>query len=77
MNASRGALVGDVTGEIEKDGSVLVVKRIHVDYRLRGVSDEDRPTVDRVLGFHADKCPVARSISPQIEITTAVVYSDG
>lgn len=75
MKASGGALIGQVTGEIEKDGSVLVVRRIHVEYRLDGVSTEDRPTVERVLGFHADKCPVARSISPQIEITTAVVYT--
>lgn len=64
-----------MTGEIEKEGSVLVVKRIHVEYRLEGVSSEDRPKVERVLGFHADKCPVARSISPQIEITTSVVYT--
>lgn len=75
MNASGGALIGHVAGEIEKEGSVLVVKRVHVEYRLEGVSPEDRPTVDRVLGFHADKCPVARSISPQIEITTSVVYT--
>ena len=75
MNASGGALIGHVAGEIEKEGSVLVVKRIHVEYRLEGVSSEDRPTVERVLGFHADKCPVARSIAPQIEITTSVVYT--
>lgn len=75
MNASGGALIGHVAGEIEKEGSVLVVKRIHVEYRLEGVRSGDRPTVERVLGLHADKCPVARSISPQIEITTSVVYA--
>jgi uncharacterized OsmC-like protein len=53
---------------------VLVVKRIHVTYRLSGVEPDDRQTVERVLGFHADKCPVARSISPQIAITTSVEY---
>jgi uncharacterized OsmC-like protein len=74
VKASGGTLVGQVTGEIEKDGSVLVVKRIHVEYRLRGVAEDQRETVDRVLGFHADKCPVARSISPQIAITTSVTY---
>lgn len=53
---------------------MLVVKRIHVSYKLRGVEDEQREIVDRVLDFHADKCPVARSISPQIAITTTVEY---
>ena len=63
-------------GEIEKDGKVLVVKRIHVTYTLRGVaSDDDREKVDRVLGFHADYCPVARSIRDAIDITTELEYS--
>lgn len=75
MNASGGALIGQVTGEIAKDGSVLVVKHIHVEYQLSGVEEDQRDTVERVLGFHADKCPVARSISPQIAITTSVTYA--
>jgi uncharacterized OsmC-like protein len=54
---------------------VLVVKRIHVDYELEGAEPEQHETIDRVLGFHADKCPVARSISPQIAITTSVTYA--
>ena len=74
MKASGGTLIGRVTGEIEKDGSVLVVRRIHVAYELTGVKEEQRETVERVLGFHADKCPVARSISPQISISTSVTY---
>lgn len=53
---------------------MLVVKRIHVTYRLSGVEADHRQTVERVLDFHADKCPVARSISPQIAITTSVEY---
>ncbi len=66
--------MGEVTGDIEKEGSVLVVKRINVTYRLRGVESDQRETVERVHGLHVDRCPVARSISPQIEITTAVEY---
>ncbi len=53
---------------------MLVVKRVHVTYRLSGVEEEQKSTVERVLAFHADKCPVARSISPQIAVTTAVEY---
>jgi uncharacterized OsmC-like protein len=48
-----------------------VVRRIHVTYRL--VADqEQRAIVERVLGFHADRCPVARTIGGCVEITTEV-----
>ena len=60
---------------MEKDGKVLVIKRIHVTYELAGVADDDRPTVERVLGFHADYCPVARTVRDSITITTAVEYA--
>ena len=63
-------------GEIEKDGRVLVIRRIHVTYRLKGVAEQDRHTVERVHGFHADHCPVARSIRDSIDITTEVEYVD-
>jgi uncharacterized OsmC-like protein len=53
---------------------VLVVKRIHVTYELAGVTAEQQETVERVLGFHADHCPVARSIGGSISITTDVRY---
>ena len=66
-------LVGDVIGEIEKDGSVLVLRRIHVRYRLR-VPDDARETAERVHAMHADRCPVARSIKGAIEVTTEVQY---
>ena len=61
-------------GEIEKDGKVLVIRRIHMTYDLAGTHDDQRETVERVLGFHADYCPVARSIRDSIEITTEVSY---
>ena len=62
-------------GEIEKDGKVLVVKCIHVTYQLQvDPDDEQRATVERVLGFHADYCPVARSIKDSIEVTTSLEY---
>lgn len=72
--ATDGPLVSETTGEVHVVDGVLVVRRITVVYRLSGVADDDRATVERVLGFHADKCPVARSISPQIEIETRLEY---
>ncbi len=59
-----------MTGEIELDDGVLVIKRIHAHYRLAG-EGVDPDTVERVHGFHADKCPVARSIRTAIEVTTS------
>jgi uncharacterized OsmC-like protein len=67
--ASGGALVADVRGEVEKEDGVLVIRRIHVIYRLKA-GEECRETVQRVYGFHQDKCPVYRSIHRAIDITT-------
>jgi uncharacterized OsmC-like protein len=57
------------TGEIEKEDGVLVIKRINVHYRLR-VPEDRRKEVERVHGFHARACPVARSLEGAIDITT-------
>ena len=60
-------------GDVEKEGGVLVLRRIHVNYKLRVPDpDEVRDTVARVLEIHVDKCPVARSLKGAIEITTEV-----
>jgi uncharacterized OsmC-like protein len=34
--------------------------------------DADRAAIDRVLDFHADRCPVARSVRGAIDISTSV-----
>ncbi len=62
-------------GEVEKEGRVLILKRIHVTYTLRGVTEEQHETVLRVLDFHQDHCPVARSIAGCIEITTSMEFA--
>lgn len=38
-------------------------------YHLKA-GEEHRATVERVHGFHADKCPVYRSIAKAIDVTT-------
>jgi len=58
-----------VRGDIGKDGKVLIIRRIHVAYRLEA-DEEHRETIERVHGFHAEFCPVARSIQGCIEIET-------
>jgi uncharacterized OsmC-like protein len=70
IDASGGRLVGEITGEMEVEGGVLLVKRIHAHYKLRAAA-EHRETIERVHGFHQDRCPVARSIKGAIEVTTS------
>lgn len=53
---------------------MLVIKRIHVTYSLKGVEDDQKETVERVHGFHADYCPVARTIKGCVDITTELQY---
>ena len=52
-----------------KDGSVLRIARIEVAYRLK-VDEERRDTIARVHSFHAEHCPVARTIRDCVEIVT-------
>ena len=58
---------------MEKDNNVLVLRRIHVKYKL-SVPDDVHDTVERVLKMHADLCPVAMSIKGAIEVTTEVEF---
>ena len=60
---------GEVRGEVEVDDGVLVLRRIHVTYRLEA-SEDQRSTIERVHGFHARFCPIYRSIEAAIDITT-------
>lgn len=45
-------------------------------YRLQVDPDVDREAIDRVVGFHQEKCPVARSIGGSIDITTEMQLED-
>jgi uncharacterized OsmC-like protein len=56
---------------VELDSKVLVVRRIHVTYRLAG-EEAQRATIERVLGFHAERCPVARTIGGCVAISTSL-----
>ncbi len=70
------ALTADVTGEIEKeDDNVLVIKRIHVKYHL-SASSEFKEKVLRAYEIHAPKCPVYRSLTPGITITTELDWKE-
>ena len=54
-----------------------MIRRIHVHYHLQIEADEEmRETAERVLGFHAHFCPVARTIDGCVEITTSLEMED-
>jgi organic hydroperoxide reductase OsmC/OhrA len=55
---------------------VLVVRRIRVTYHLK-LSPEQRDTAERVHKFHADFCPVARTIRDCVQITTSIEMEEG
>lgn len=69
MEVGEGSLFSEAEGEVGTEGKVLVIRRIRVRYRLE-VAPEQRETAERVHGFHADYCPVARTISDCVEIET-------
>ncbi len=70
--AGEGYLESDAIGEIEKEGNVLVIKRINITYILTidpDLLEEKRDAIDRVMRLHHNSCPVYRSISGSIDVT--------
>ena len=70
MDASHGKLVAEITGEVETEGNVLILRRIFARYKLRA-PESQREVIERVHAMHRDRCPVARSIRAAIEIHTS------
>ena len=70
IDASDGRLVADVTGEVEAEEGVLVIRRIHVAMKL-AASEESRDTVERVHGIYAMRCPLYRTLRGAIQLSSA------
>jgi len=64
--------VSAASGEIENEDALLVIKRIHVSYRLRIEPGADRAKIQRAFANHMPRCPVYRSIGGSIDITTSL-----
>ena len=71
IDASDGRLTCDVTGEVETEERVLVIRRIHVAMRL-AAPEEIRATVARVHGSYAMRCPLYRTLHKAIQLTSSV-----
>lgn len=63
--------MGHARGEIELDGTVLVIKRIHMSYSGVDIPEDKRAAADRALASHHRACPVSRSLEGSIEVTTS------
>jgi len=71
IDASNGKLVGEVTGEVETEEGVLVIRRIHLALRL-AAPEEARETVERVHGLYAMRCPLYRTLRNAIQLTSSL-----
>ena len=69
IDASGGKLTADVTGEVETDDGVLVIRRIHVHLTLVAAGGV-RDAVERVHGFYAMRCPLYRTLHDAIQLTS-------
>ncbi len=70
IDASNGKLTADVTGEVESEEGVLVIRRIHVAMRLVA-PQEVKETVERVHGIYAMRCPLFRTLHKAIQLTSS------
>lgn len=70
IDASNGKLVADVTGEVESEDGVLVIRRIHVAMKLNAPEDV-RETVERVHGMYAMRCPLYRTLHNAIQLNSS------
>jgi len=68
-------LVGKARGEVELEDNVLIIKRIHVVYHL-ATPATDRQKVEKIHENHLANCPVYRSISAAIAITTELNWQE-
>ena len=70
IDASGGRLTAEVTGEVEKEDGVLVIRRIRVQMRL-AAPEQARETVERVHGMYAMNCPLYRTLHKTIALTSS------
>jgi uncharacterized OsmC-like protein len=70
IDAGNGRLTADVTGEVETEDGVLVIRRIHVAMRLVA-PEAARETVERTHGVYAMHCPLYRTLHKVIQLTSS------
>ena len=71
IDASDGKLTAEVTGEVEQEEGVLVIRRVHVAMLL-AAPEETKATVERVHVVYAMQCPLYRTLHRAIRLTSSV-----
>jgi organic hydroperoxide reductase OsmC/OhrA len=75
VRLAEGDLTSEVRGEVGVEDKVLVIRRIRVLYRLK-IPAAQRDAAQKVHGFHAGFCPVARTLSGCVEIATELDFEE-
>jgi uncharacterized OsmC-like protein len=70
IDASDGKLTAEVTGEVETEDNVLVIRRVHVAMRLVA-EPRLKDKIERVHGMYAMNCPLYRTLHEAIELTSS------
>lgn len=70
INASRGRLTAEVTGEVETEDNVLVLRRIHVAMRVKA-PEESRAVIERVHAIYPMNCPLYRTLRNSIQLSSS------
>ena len=71
MPAGDGRLASEAVGEIDKEDGGLIIRPIHVTCHMQ-IDPGKRGVGERVHGVHADRCPVAPTISNCPSISTSL-----
>ena len=74
IDASDGRLTAEVTGEVETEDGVLVIRRIMVAMRLQA-SAAERETIERVHGLYPMHCPLYRTLRGAIALSSTVAIA--
>ncbi len=69
----RDSLEVEATGEVETEGGILVLRRIHVVLHLRA-RETDRAAATRLAATYEQACPVYRSLHSTIDITSELDF---
>lgn len=70
IDASNGRLTADVTGEVETEEGVLVIRHVHVAMRL-AAPEVVREKVERVHEVYAMHCPLFRTLHKAVRLTSS------
>jgi uncharacterized OsmC-like protein len=73
IDASNGRLTGEITGEVETEDGVLVIRRIHVSMRLIA-PEEVKAVVERVHEMYAMRCPLYRTFHKTLQLTSSYKF---